>query len=102
MSNPITARFHDELKNWEQTLVQHSQTIAALEKRLYAIIERNTIPHLADEAEELMDHLSLLGVDVQSLFHSIVEQQSELKKNSTAPEKDVLSEQAKTNQELIR
>lgn len=102
MSNSIAANFHDELKNWEQTLIQYSESIIALERKLYTIIEHDTIPNLAQDAEDLLNQLTLLRIDIGSLFQNIVEQETQLKKNNTPLENDALSQQAKNNQEMIR
>lgn len=102
MPDSLVEQFRDELDQWEQTLQLYEGSITGLESRLYMALQRDAMPALARQIEDLFNQLLLLRSDISILFNALEQQGQQLKKNNHPIENNTLTVPIIETQDTLR
>ena len=81
MTNSVAGHYYDELVNWDNTLDLYAKKMLELENKLTAIIQQNTIPNLAFNAQQYLNQFLMLQPEIDTLDKDMYQQELNLKKN---------------------
>jgi hypothetical protein len=102
MPTTIAEHFMDELSGWNDAIDYYNEEIEEFEKRLSDLVNRNTIPHLAENAEFFWYHFLLQKQSFLLLKNQFLIMQTKLSKNETPITNDSITEQLKVDQTSLR
>ena len=99
---PIAGYFYDELVDWDRTLDLYEDEMAELDTKLTVLIQQNTIPHLADNAEHFLNLFQSQRSAFNTLAEEIYNQENRLKKDDEPLNDSVVTGEVTTEQQNLR
>ncbi len=102
MSKIISEHYEDELVNWLDTIHYYSEEMSELEKKLEEVIQRNTIPHIAEKVDIEQDKLNAIGAIFNRLQESIVQQEQKLKVDDSLIDDALINKETANQQDALR
>jgi hypothetical protein len=102
MSKAISEYYEDELVRWADTINFYFGEISDLENRLAGVIQRNTIPHIAEKVESEQEKLDGISVIFNQLQELILRQEKVLKTDSTLIDDALINTETANQQDDLR
>jgi hypothetical protein len=102
MPTSIAEQFIDELSGWKDTIDYYFEEIGEFEKKLSDIIRRNTIPHLAENADLFLNRFLGQIQNFVSLIREFTDMQRQLLKDKVPVGNELVTEQVKRTQASLR
>lgn len=102
MASRIAEYFTDELETWNQQILSYRREMFEMENRLAEVINRNTIPNIAELVEEQQDKLNTISIRFFQLLDQFEKQKSLLKKNSDFIEDTAMNTETEKHQNALR
>jgi hypothetical protein len=83
MATTIAEYYIDELVDWNRMIAFYNHEMGEFEKKLAEVIQRNTIPHIAEKVEKEQHKLNIISGKFHRLQVQIQHQETSLKTDST-------------------
>jgi exonuclease VII large subunit len=102
MPSKIAEYFIDELETWNQNINSYRQQMFKMENKLAEIIQRNTIPNIAELVEEQQQGINKISIRFFQLSDQLEKQRSLLKKNDDVIDDTMISSEIEKHQNALR
>lgn len=102
MSTTIAKYYSDELDDWENSIDFYDQEALELGMKLAEVIERDSIPHIADRVEEQQGKIDLTGKKFKRLALEIIKQRNALMPGNSLIDDEFINAEIEEKQALLR
>jgi hypothetical protein len=102
MNTTVAGYYVDELAHWIRQIQFYDNEIAGFGTKLSEVIQRNTIPHIAEKAEAQQSSLNKVLAQFKMLHHLIDGQHERLKKDHALIDNKQIDENTNETQNQLR
>jgi uncharacterized coiled-coil protein SlyX len=102
MNTTIAGYYIDELAHWMRLIGFYNREITELEHKLAEVIQRNTIPHIAEKVEAQQSSLNQVSAKFETLYTLIEKQHAVLKTDHMLIDNSLIDEDTNKRQNELR
>lgn len=102
MATTIAKHYADELVDWSRTIAFYNQEAVEFGIKLAEVIQRNSIPHIAERVEEQQDKLDAVMNKLNGLHIQMQQQETLLKTDSTFIDDTLINTETEKKQSELR